>query len=488
VRTRFTTAVAAAGIAASTVSAAPAAAAGAGAAPLTPAAVDAYLEEALDDTGLPGVSVAVVRDGRVVHTAGYGRGSDGEPVTEDTPMRIASLSKSFTAMAVMTLVEEGAVDLDGAVAEQLPGFSPGDPRADRITVRHLLDQTSGLSDTTVDIADLEDASSLEEYVSRLDGAELAAAPGTRMEYCNANYNVAARLVEAASGERFGDYVREAVFEPLGMEHSALSDADVPVPDGHNSLYGFWLPRAERPGFLDDSGSGGVISTAADMGRWLTAHTGGDAPVGAESLQAMYAPSAADDYAMGWSPETAPGGAELMVHSGNLFTYNAAQGFDPETGYGFAVLSNGAPLADETYPIMLGLAALSRGERPDGPGTARKAADAALAAAGALALGLGAAGAARSRRWAARRTGRPVWRTALRTAPLLLPAALFAGYPAAVSLLSNGREITWDQMFYFPLPLTLTLAAAALAGLGTAAARLLRLRAAARSTGTVGSPS
>ncbi|MFW5418139.1 beta-lactamase family protein [Nocardiopsis sp. CNT-189] len=478
--TRFTAAAAAVGIAASTAFAAPAAAAPApGAARLTPAAVDAYMEQALEDSGLPGISVAVVRDGRVVHAAGYGHDSEGEPVTEDTPMRIASLSKSFTAMAVMALVEDGAIDLDGSVTGQLPGFTPGDPRADRITVRDLLNQTSGLSDTEIDVEGLRGASSLEDYVSRLDGVRLASDPGTRMEYCNINYDLAARLVETASGKRFGEYVREAVFEPLGMEHSGLSDAEVPVADGHNSLYGLWIPRAERFDFNDDSGAGGVISTAADMGRWLTAHTGGPAPVGGESLQAMYAPSEADDYGMGWSPEDAPGGAELMVHSGNLFTYNAAQGIDPETGYGFAVMSNGAPIADETYTLMLGLSALSRGERPEGPGTTRKTIDAVLAAVGASALGLGAAGAVRSRRWAARRTGRPAWRTALRILPLLVPAALFAGYPGAVSLLSHGREVTWDQMFWFALPLTLTLAAAALGGLVTAAARLLRLRAAAR---------
>ncbi|WP_017591603.1 serine hydrolase domain-containing protein [Nocardiopsis potens] len=480
--TRFTAAAAAAGIAASAAFPAPAAAAAepsGGAGGLTPAAVDAYLERALEESGLPGISVAVVRDGKVVHTAGYGHDSEGEPVTEDTPMRIASLSKSFTAMAVMTLVEDGAIDLDGSVTDQLPEFSPADPRADRITVRDLLNQTSGLSDTEIDVEGLRDASSLEDYVSRLDGVRLASDPGTRMEYCNINYDLAARLVEAASGERFGDYVREAVFEPLGMEHSGLSDDEVPVADGHNSLYGLWIPRAERADFNDDSGAGGVVSTAADMGRWLTAHTGGPAPVGEESLQAMYAPSEADDYAMGWSPETGPGGAELMVHSGNLFTYNAAQGFDPETGDGFAVMSNGAPIADETYTLMLGLAALGRGEDPEGPGTARKTTDAVLAALGALALGLGAAGVLRSRRWAARRTGRPAWRTVLRILPPLVPAALFAGYPGTVSLLSNGREVTWEQTLWFALPLTLTLAAAALAGLATAAARLLRLRAAAR---------
>ncbi|MFC3999809.1 serine hydrolase domain-containing protein [Nocardiopsis sediminis] len=479
-KTKLTALAAAAGIAAATVlGAAPALAGTAYDVPgpgeqLTPETIDAYLGDVMDATGQPGMAVAVTRGDDIVHTAGYGHDSTGAPVTAETPMRIASVTKSFTAMAVMTLVQDGAIDLDGTVAGQLPGFAMDDPRAGEITVRHLLNQTSGFSDTTIDVEGLRDASSLSGYMSLLEAGSLAADPGTDYRYCNVNFEVAARLVEVASGRPFAAYMREAVFDPLGMDHSTLDEAEITPANGLNSVYGVWVSRPELTGFLNFNGAGGIITDAADMGRWLLAHTGDRAPVDRDLLDIMYAPSEVDDYAMGWSPEPLPGGGELMMHSGNLFTYSAIQGFSPETGYGFAVLTNGAALADATYPVLLGLAALSEGRQPEAPGSGRAMTDAALAAGAVVAVGLGATGVARSGRWALKRAGRPAWRTALRMVPVLLPVALFALYPTAIEVLSNGREVTWEQMTYFPLPLTLTLGAAAAAGLATAGSRLVRM--------------
>ena len=105
----------------------------------TPAAIDAYLAKVMESTGLPGMSVVVTHNDRVIHAAGFGQGSDGKPVTADTPMRVASLSKSFTAMAVMTLVDAGKIKLDEAVAQQLPGFQLADPRATALFFLPLTD-------------------------------------------------------------------------------------------------------------------------------------------------------------------------------------------------------------------------------------------------------------------------------------------------------------------------------------------------------------
>ncbi|WP_312888658.1 serine hydrolase domain-containing protein [Nonomuraea rhodomycinica] len=367
---------------------------------LSPAAIDAYVNRALDATDLPGLSVVVTHGDRVVHAAGYGHDSEGRPVTAATPMRVASVTKSFTAMAVMILVEEGKLTLDEPVVEQLSELRMADPRARSITVRHLLNQTSGLSDTTTDIRDLDTAGSLKEYAAKLGDATLRAAPGTRWEYCNVNYNLAARLVEVASGRAFGDFMRERVFGPLGMRSSAVSDREVRPADGYNSVYGLWLPRPELPAFLDGSGSGGVITTAADMGRWLIAQNGrGRRLVGPASLAAMHAPSTVRDYGMGWGIDD---GTRRLTHSGNLFTYTAVETIVPETGYGFAVMANSAALADATFTIAGGLADLSEGTAPEVPGGDRQQFELVLGIIALAAAGLGALGAARSRRWAARR--------------------------------------------------------------------------------------
>lgn len=434
----------------------------------TPDTIDAYLREAMESTGVPGLSVVVTRGGEVVHAAGYGHDAAGRPVTADTPMRVASVSKSFTAMAVMTLVERGKIKLDEPVAAQLPGFTMADPRAARITVRQLLNQTSGLSDRTVDIDATERATSLADYTARLADSKLAADPGTRYEYCNVNYDLAGRLVEVAGGQQFGEYLRERVFGPLGMKSSAVSDKVVPVANGYNSLFGAWLPRPELAGFHDDSGAGGVITTAADMGKWLIAQSGDGSPlVKRQSLETMHQPSKLRPYGMGWGIED---GGQL-VHSGNLFTYNAVEAISPKTGYGFAVMTNNATLYDPTYDIMLGLTALTEGRTPEGPGNERQLFEAALGVFALLAAGLGVLGGVRARRWALRRSGRPWWRIGLRMVPALVPVAVLAAYPDLVSILVNGRTVTWAQLTYFPAPLSVAVLVAALAGLGVTIARI-----------------
>jgi len=441
---------------------------------LTPAAIDAYLGKVMDATGLPGISVVVTHNDRVIHAAGYGQGSDGKPVTADTPMRVASLSKSFTAMAVLTLVDAGKIQLEKPVAQQLPGFHMADPRAATITVRQLLDQTSGLSDTTLDINALEETTSLAQYVDRLKTGTLAADPGTRWAYCNVNYDLAARLIEVASGQSFDDYLKQHVFTPLGMTHSAVRAEVVRPSNGYNSVFGAWLARPELPGFLDGSGSGGVITTAADMGAWLVSQNGkGKQLVTPQSLRTMHTPSKIGDYAMGWSLD---GDNKLLVHSGNLFTYTAVEAISPETGYGFAVMTNSAALTDDTYSIATGLLAMTEGRTPELPGGDRQTFELVLGLIGLVAAGLGIVGVRRSRRWAARRAGRPRWRIALRMVPVLLPVALLAAYPDLISFISNGRTITWAQLTYFAIPLTITLAVAALAGAATTVMRLVRLRA------------
>jgi CubicO group peptidase (beta-lactamase class C family) len=448
------------------------AASAAPAAELTPEAVDAYMTDLHEASGVPGLSVVVTRGDAIVHAAGYGHDSDGDEITADSPFRVASVSKSFTAMAVMILAEEGAIALDEPVVDQLPGFDMADERVDQVTVRQLLNQTSGFSDTTIDVVELQDATSLEDYVARLADDALASDPGTDWEYANPNFNVAARLVEVASGQTFAAFMEERVFAPLGMEHSATRDEAVDPGLGYNNLFGLWMPRGSAvDGMLDDSGSGGIITSAADMGRWLISQNGEGAQLVSEAgLAAMHAPSAVHDYGMGWGVE--PDGT--LVHSGNLMTYNAVEWIDPESGYGIAVLTNGAGMADVTYTAMEALAAISNGEEPDEP-KGDALAQIALAALTAAAIALGVVGVVRSRRWAEKRRGRPAWRVALRCIPVLLPAVLFLSYPALVSLISNGRTVTWPSVWYFALPLTLALLVAALAGTATAVARLIRLR-------------
>ncbi|MEK8107280.1 serine hydrolase domain-containing protein [Micromonospora sp. M12] len=126
------------------------------------------------------------------------------------------MSKSFTAAAVMSLVDEGRVALDQPVVTYLPEFRMADQRAGLITVRQLLNQTSGLSDRTVDIGATQRATSLAGYLVALRHGTLTGEPGSHWEYCNVNYDVAARLVEVVDGRDFTVAMRDRIFGRLGM--------------------------------------------------------------------------------------------------------------------------------------------------------------------------------------------------------------------------------------------------------------------------------
>lgn len=399
----------------------------------------------------PGMATVLTRGNEVVRLDAEGHDSTGRSITPDTPMRVASITKSFTAAAVMTLVDEGRIALDEPLLTYVPDFRMADARAAAITVRHLLNQTSGLADYTVDIAATQRASDLAAYVVALRPGALAAAPGTRYAYCNVNYDLAARLVEVVDGRPFAEAMRARVFAPLGMKDSAIGTTPA---DGYISLFGWWIARRELPGFR--GGAGGAVTTARDMGRWLISQTGHGSLLSPASLREMHTPGAvARGYAMGWGPIDVAG-RTLLVHSGNLFTYTAVQAIDPTTGKGWAVLTNSAALGDPTYETLLALVgktAVSHSERP--------LTEAGLAIIALLSVLLATVGIRRARR------PRRLWRLL----PPLIPLIVFATLPQSISILTNGRTVTWAQMTYFPAPLTISLAIAALAGLVTFLARL-----------------
>lgn len=372
------------------------------------AAVDRFMREQLEAASTPGAAVAITRGDQVLHVAGYGHDGDGTTVTGDTLFRIASLSKSFTALAVMQLVEDGRLALDDPVAMHLPEFRLADTRGADITVRQLLDQTSGLADSEVHDLSRNQPATTVEAVTSLRSAQLVADPGTQWNYHNPNYQVAARLVEVLSGEAFGKYLDAHVFGPAGMTSSTTFETgDQAVPglaDGHVVAYG--RPIAVRAPGTFDAGAGGVVSTAADMARWLVVQTNyGRAPDGTRLLSAgglteMHTSSAVGDvgYALGWDtngPATAP---TLLEHSGNLLTFSAYQAVLPASGYGVVVLLNtGSALLRDQYAIFEGVVDIVEGTdtTPSGPRYSSATLDTVLAFLTVAVLFLGILGVRRS---------------------------------------------------------------------------------------------
>jgi CubicO group peptidase (beta-lactamase class C family) len=326
-------------------------------------AVRESVTEAMLDNAIPGAAIAVVREGRVWSTEGYGFAHKAVRVTPQTPFMIASLSKAFTAAAVLQLFDAGRVDLDAPVRSYLPRFSVAEEGVSaRITVRHLLNHTSGLSDPGYPEMRLPLTTTIKDRVAGLRAARANAEPGNRFQYFNANYAVLAYLVEQVSGVPFETYLAGELFAPLGMHRTfatvTMNEARQKASDlaqGHVELFGLALAWPEGEGNL--AGSGGVVSTAEDMARWLAMLAGGGELEGRrvlsqESVSTMRQAAADSPYAMGWFVSSRDG-EQVLFHDGMLSTFYAETMLLPRTGDAIVILAkvNSVPHALLGFPRL-----------------------------------------------------------------------------------------------------------------------------------------
>ncbi|MFF3868762.1 serine hydrolase domain-containing protein [Micromonospora sp. NPDC001898] len=445
---------------------------------IAPATIDAAVQSYREATGVPGVAVAVTRGRTVIHTAGYGRTAAGEAVTNRTVMAVASVSKSMTALTVLQLVDAGRVQLDAPVRGYLPEFTLADERVAQVTVRQLLNHTSGLSDRTYKPFSGPPVRNLREAVASMRTARLAADPGTRFEYHNPNYQVAARLVEVVSGQPFDVCLRQQVFGPLGMVDSRTVNTADEVPSssrGHLMIAGRPVAVPEPPAF--GAGSGAVLSTAHDMAAWLVSQNDhgrgpdGRSVVSAAAVADMQRPSV-DGYGLGWQSAATGSGAPLIEHDGDMMTFTAYQAILPAGGYGIAVMANTGTLHRDAQAIGARLVDLIEGRVPSRPNTSLVWIDVTILVLVLAVALLGARGIRRARGWAVNR--RPDWGIAARLLPYLLPLALLVELHRVVSFLYRGRDISWLQTAYLYPTFTLLLAATSAAGIAVIASRLTML--------------
>ena len=234
-------------------------------------AADALMAPYALSDGL-GASLLVIRDGRVAYAKGYGLAvvETRTPVGAETNFRLASLSKQFTATAIMLLVADGKLRYDDPVTALLPGL-PGWARG--VTLRHLLNHTSGLPDYEDFVPDSQSAqvhdADIPALLARAPGPKFAA--GTRYDYSNSGYVLLALVAERAAGKRFADLLRERIFAPLGMTGTvALEEGRSTVP---HRAYGYTLDPAGVARLTDQSntsatlGDGGIYSSASDLAKW-----------------------------------------------------------------------------------------------------------------------------------------------------------------------------------------------------------------------------
>ena len=297
------------------------------------ARMDAYLAANFPRAGAPGLAVAVVDAGGVRYLRTFGDCPDA-----DAPFVVGSLSKSFTAVAVMQLVEQGAVDLDAPASRYAPGYDV----PDEVTVRSLLNQTSGFG-------------AYDSLAEAADG-ELGETFGT-FSYANANYDLLGRVVEGASGEDYARYLDEHVLEPLGMASTtadpARAEALGMVP-GHRDWFGLPVAdgfrHAQGDGAWGGPASGYVASSVRDMASYLRMYLnggmGGDGArvLSADSVRRMFLDRVPDPegdtyYGMGWTSFSWDDGELVLSHDGQVENYTASMCLLPERGIGIVALSD-----------------------------------------------------------------------------------------------------------------------------------------------------
>ena len=333
--------------------------------------IDQFIDRALAASGAPGVAYVMV-GGRTERSGARGTIAEGsdQRVSADTPFLIGSISKSFTALAIMQLVEAGKLRLDMPVAACLPAFR--DRASGAITIRQLLSHTSGYSTVQGNRAPDPGDTTLAAHVARVATWSLAHPPGSRWQYSNTNYRILGAVIETVSGQAYADYITAHILKPLDMRDSFVGDGHPPadIAIGHRPWFGGKRVYAEPRTSAVNAPAGGIFASANDLGRYLAMMIDGrDDMLSARGKAMMLRPASdvAPFYGLGWFVDPASGTA---WHDGLVPGTETLATLSPETGKAVAVLvnANGGIGFGETVELRRGITALALETDYDGEGS------------------------------------------------------------------------------------------------------------------------
>ena len=339
---------------------------------------DQFIEDAMASWHCPGVAVAVIKGDEILHQNAYGFIDVDErlPMTAHTRFAMASVTKSFTAMSVALLVDDGKLEWDKPVKEYMPEFVLDDPYATQhVTLRDMLSHRTGMPrhDFSAWRFDLSRA----EFIKRMRHLKFSATFREKFQYNNLMYCAAAYLVEKVAEQRWEDFVQERIFSPLGMDASNFEPESPQA--GLMNAKGYRIDRDEEGRVrglihmpfgkhteVSPGAAGALFSTLADLTNWLKAHVNagqsGDVRlISANNLKQMHLPQTVipggglyeslhgttiATYGMGWFIQPYRGHT-LIHHGGNVEGHSLIIGFIPEEKIGVIALTNvaGMPLRD-----------------------------------------------------------------------------------------------------------------------------------------------
>jgi len=313
--------------------------------------VDDYVKAAMEKQHIPGVAVAVVKDGKIVKAEGYGLANIelNVPVRPDSVFKIGSLSKQFISAGILILAQQGKLSLDDPVSNYLDG-TPESWKP--ITIRHLLTHTSGIVREAPGFDPLKIQSDA-DVIKTAYGLPLRFAPGEKWEYCNVGYFSLAEIIRKVTGKPWGDYLNEVVFKPLEMNATRTTSMTDLIPNRANG-YGWRDGKYSNAAiYLALRPSGAFLSTVLDLAKW-------DAALYTERLltqatrEQMWSEVKLNSgktypYGFGWSLDSV-GGHALKHHGGSLPGFRAELSRFMDDRLSVIVLTNSNNADPETIAL------------------------------------------------------------------------------------------------------------------------------------------
>lgn len=324
---------------------------------------DAYVAGAVEDWGAPGLAIAVVKDDQVVFARGFGLLELGkpDPVNADTLFHVGSTTKAFVTMSFAMLVEDGLLAWEDKVIDHLPGFRVADAYVTReLTIRDLLDHGSGVE--TGDFLWLR-GYERKETLRRMQFAPQAFSLRSDFQYNNLMFLVAGEVIAAVTGAPFEDFIRQRIFDPLGMDRTTIYAREFAARDNRSTAHypddGDMMP-IEYPAIYEAGGAGLINSSVADYTNWLRfllrggeldgeqlvselnfdeLFTAQNAMRGPSYPAAQMADSHLFAYGLGWFLQDYKG-EKLVMHTGSIQGQAAIVGLLPEENLGVVVFING----------------------------------------------------------------------------------------------------------------------------------------------------
>jgi serine beta-lactamase-like protein LACTB len=327
-----------------------------------------FIRHEVESKGLPALSVALVDDQRVVWAQGFGFADPQakKPATAETVYRVGSVSKLFTDLAVMRLVERGALDLDAPVRKYLPDFKPSNPFSKDITLRQLMTHRSGLvRESPVGNYFDPTGPSLAKTVRSLNQTELVYAPETKIKYSNAGIAAVGLVLEETQKQPFARYLSRTLLAPLGMKRSSFApEAEITKDLARAVMWTYQGREFPAPTFeLGMAPAGCMYSTVNDLGRFLSVlFAGGKGPGGVlvkpETLEEMYKPQFAKDdkgpqFGLGFMVDKLEG-KRRIGHGGAIYGFSTQLEALPDEKLGVVVIAS----RDVTNPVVSRIAELA----------------------------------------------------------------------------------------------------------------------------------